>query len=104
VSVDSLIYRCHEVGRFSDVTTARAYKRLHGLKDQGSFAPEPIAGYPGEQPTLLRSCFEVASRSGLTIAALADELAWSVQRLREVLGTGDHRPRLRLINGGLDSR
>jgi Zn-dependent peptidase ImmA (M78 family)/transcriptional regulator with XRE-family HTH domain len=100
VSIDSLIYRCHEVGRFSDVTTARGYKRLHALRGEGSFAPEPIGGYPGEQPTLLRSGFDLASRCGLTLPSLADELAWPIDRVREVLGTRDHRPALRLVPGG----
>jgi Zn-dependent peptidase ImmA (M78 family) len=102
VSIDSLIYRCHEVGRFSDVTTARAYKRLHLLKGEGSFAAEPIGGYPGEQPTLLRSGFDLATRCGLTLRTLASELAWPIDRVQEVLGTHDQRPSLRLLPGGED--
>lgn len=100
VSISSLIYRCREVGRFSDVTTTRAYKRLNALQRDGSFMPEPIAGYPGEHPTLLRSAFDLATRHGLTLSSLANELAWPHARVRELLGTYDERPKLELIVGG----
>ena len=85
-----------EIGLFSDSTATRAYQRLHELRQQGGFAPQPIAGYPGEQPVLLHRAFDLASRHGLTLPALADQLAWPLPRLRELLGQHDTRPRLRL--------
>jgi Zn-dependent peptidase ImmA (M78 family)/transcriptional regulator with XRE-family HTH domain len=100
VSLSSLIYRCREVGRFSDTTATRAYQRLNTLQRDGSFAPEPIIGYPGEQPTLLRSAFELATRHGLTLTGLAAELAWPAERVKEILCAYDDRPQLRLIMGG----
>jgi Zn-dependent peptidase ImmA (M78 family)/transcriptional regulator with XRE-family HTH domain len=97
VSVNSLLYRCREVGLFSDSTATRAYQRLHALRQGGAFAPEPIAGFPGEQPVLLRRAFELATEHGLTLKTLASELAWPVPRLRELLSMHETRPALRLV-------
>jgi Zn-dependent peptidase ImmA (M78 family)/transcriptional regulator with XRE-family HTH domain len=97
VSVDSLVYRCRETGLFSDSTAARAYQRLHALRDDGAFAPQPIAGFPGEQPVLLARAFDLASRHGLTMPDLAEHLAWPLPRLRVLLGVQDARPTLRLV-------
>ena len=41
----------------------------------GLFAPEPVAGYPGEVPVLITRAFELAESNGLTMTALARELA-----------------------------
>jgi Zn-dependent peptidase ImmA (M78 family)/transcriptional regulator with XRE-family HTH domain len=98
VSVDSLLYRCREVGLLSDSAASRAYQRLRELRDQPGFASEPISGYPGEQPMLLRQAFELAvSETGLTMAQLATALAWPVGRVRELLGMPDQRPALRIV-------
>lgn len=97
VSIDSLLYRCREIGLFSDSTGTRAYQRLHTLREQGAFAPQPIAGFPGEQPVLLHRAFDLASRHGLTLPALAEQLAWPLPRLRELLGMQDTRPGLRIV-------
>jgi Zn-dependent peptidase ImmA (M78 family)/transcriptional regulator with XRE-family HTH domain len=97
VSVDSLLYRCREIGLFSDSTGIRAYQRLHALREQGAFVPQPIAGFPGEEPVLLRRAFDLASRHGLTLPALAGQLAWPLPRLRELLGMQDTRPGLRIV-------
>jgi hypothetical protein len=97
VSVNSLLYRCREIGLFSNSTGTRAYQRLHALRDQGAFAPQPITGFPGEQPVLLRRAFDLASRHGLTLPALAEHLAWPLPRLRELLGIQDPRPGLRIV-------
>ncbi|GAA1296666.1 DNA-binding protein [Planotetraspora silvatica] len=98
VSVDSLLYRCREVGLLSDSAASRAYQRLRELRDQPGFAAEPISGYPGEQPTLLRQAFELAvAETGLTMAQLANALAWPVGRVRELLGMPDQRPALRIV-------
>jgi Zn-dependent peptidase ImmA (M78 family) len=98
VSVDSLLYRCREVGLLSDSAASRAYQRLRALRDQPGFAPEPISGYPGERPVLLRQAFDLAvAETGLTMAQLAAQLAWPVGRVRELLGITDQRPALRIV-------
>ncbi|GII56894.1 DNA-binding protein [Planotetraspora thailandica] len=98
VSVDSLLYRCREVGLLSDSAAGRAYQRLRELRDQPGFAAEPISGYPGEQPTLVRQAFDLAvAETGLTMAELAAQLAWQVGRVRELLGLPDQRPALRIV-------
>ncbi|MEV4746528.1 XRE family transcriptional regulator [Streptosporangium sp. NPDC049248] len=98
VSVDSLLYRCREVGLISDSAASRAYQRLKTLRDQPGFAAEPISGYPGEQPVLLRQAFDLAvGETGLTMERLATQLAWPVSRVRELLDLPDPRPALRLV-------
>jgi Zn-dependent peptidase ImmA (M78 family)/transcriptional regulator with XRE-family HTH domain len=97
VSVDSLVYRCREIGLFSDSTVRRAYQRLNTLRQEGAFRPEPIAGFLGEQPVLLRRAYDLAAQHGLTLPVLADQLAWPLPRLRAILGLDDKRPELRLL-------
>jgi Zn-dependent peptidase ImmA (M78 family)/transcriptional regulator with XRE-family HTH domain len=95
--VDSLLYRCREVGLFSESTAARSWQRLNGLRSQGAFRAQPIQGFVGEQPILLRNAFDLAQQHGLSLVALADELAWPLPRLRELLGMQETRPTLRLV-------
>ncbi|MEV6142382.1 XRE family transcriptional regulator [Streptomyces sp. NPDC051992] len=98
VSVNSLVYRYRELGLVSDATISRAYQRLRGLSAQPGFAPQSVRGYPGEQPVMLSKAFELAEQdTGLTIRALAAELAWKPARVRELLGMPDSRPVLRLV-------
>ncbi len=94
VSVHSLVYRCRELGLLSDSSAGRAYQRLNELKEQPGFAPDPLGGYPGEQPVLLSEAFTL---SGLSVPDLAHELAWSVPRTRQLLGVREHKPVLRLV-------
>ncbi|WP_234474546.1 MULTISPECIES: ImmA/IrrE family metallo-endopeptidase [unclassified Streptomyces] len=98
VSVHSLLYRCRELGLLSDSSASRAYQRLNGLKGQPGFAPDPLAGYPGEQPALLSHAFTLASDHGLTMTELAHELAWSAAQVRRMLGVDEDRPALRLVS------
>jgi Zn-dependent peptidase ImmA (M78 family) len=98
VSVNSLVYRCREIGLWSDAAARRAYQRLAIMRSQPGFEPEPVSRYPGEQPALLKQAFDLAAeRTGLTIADLAHELAWTPARVRELLGQPDPRPALRII-------
>ncbi|GAA5069783.1 ImmA/IrrE family metallo-endopeptidase [Nocardia callitridis] len=97
VSAKSLLYRCRELGLFSAPTASRAYQHLNQLKAQGMFLDEPIARYPGEKPVLLAQAFELATRHGASLAGLASELAWSVERVHELLGVQADRPILRLV-------
>ncbi|MGW3606342.1 XRE family transcriptional regulator [Micromonospora sp. NPDC005161] len=96
ISIHSLIYRCREVGLYTDTTAARAYQRLNKAKP----ALEPVEGFPGEQPVLLRQAFELATDHGLTISELADELRWPIPRIRQVLGGTEERLTLNLVAGG----
>jgi Zn-dependent peptidase ImmA (M78 family)/transcriptional regulator with XRE-family HTH domain len=98
VSVHSLVYRCRELGVISDATASRTYQRLRALEGQPGFAPEPVSGYPGEQPVLLSQAFDLAAQeTGLGVRELAQELAWPLARVRELLGMPDRRPVLRLV-------
>jgi Zn-dependent peptidase ImmA (M78 family)/transcriptional regulator with XRE-family HTH domain len=97
VAVETLIYRCHEVGTISDATYRRAFQRLNQLRQLGMFAREPIESYPGEVPTLLAKAFAVAEQHGLTLPMLAGELRLTLPRLRLLLGQPDSRPNLRLV-------
>ncbi|WP_041255218.1 XRE family transcriptional regulator [Frankia sp. EAN1pec] len=99
VSVDSLVYRCREVGAVSDAAYRRAYQRLNQLRQLGLFAREPVDGYRGEVPILLNRAYALAEEHGLTLATLARELACTLPRLRLLLGHADTdtRPQLRLV-------
>jgi Zn-dependent peptidase ImmA (M78 family)/transcriptional regulator with XRE-family HTH domain len=94
-SIKSLIYRCREVALYTDTTAQRAYQRLNQLE----LKPEPIDGFPGEQPSLLRKAFDLAARAGTTLNELADELRWPRSRLQQLLGAVDDRPALNLVDG-----
>ncbi|MFF7929014.1 hypothetical protein ACFZDP_49675 [Streptomyces mirabilis] len=68
------------------------------MDGQPGFAPEPVSGYPGEQPVLLSQAFDLAvQETGLGVRELAQELAWPLARVRELLGMPDNRPVLRLV-------
>ncbi len=97
VSVESLVYRCREVGAVSEPAYRRAFQRLNQLRNTQLFSLEPVENYPGEIPKLLRSAFELAQTHGLTIADLATELSMKADRIRELLGAEDPRPQLRLV-------
>ncbi|MEU1313398.1 XRE family transcriptional regulator [Streptomyces cinnamoneus] len=98
VSIHSLVYRCRELGLVSDATTSRAYQRLRALDGQPGFSPESVSNFSGEQPSLLRQAFELASaEADLSVPRLAHELAWTPKRTRELLGVQEQRPILRLV-------
>jgi Zn-dependent peptidase ImmA (M78 family) len=99
VSVDALVYRCREVGAVSDPAYRRAYQRLRQLRKLDLFQPEAVDGYPGEIPIMISRAFALAEENGLTLAALARELASPLPRLRLLLGDAEAhaRPRLRLV-------
>jgi Zn-dependent peptidase ImmA (M78 family)/transcriptional regulator with XRE-family HTH domain len=98
VSVHSLLYRCRELGLLSDSSASRAYIRLRQLDNTSGFGkPEPLVNFSGEQPVLLAKAFALACDHGLTIAELADELAWDVAGVRRMLGAEQQRPILRVV-------
>ena len=98
VSVDSLLYRCREVGLLSDQAAARAWRNLAQLRSQPGFVTESVSRYPGEQPVMLRQAVDLAAaQTGLTLPTLAHELGWPVSRTRDLLGLEDQRPVLRLV-------
>lgn len=97
VSVHSLIYRSREIGLLSDGAARRAYQRLHALRQHPGFRPEPVSGYPGEQPVLLARALDLAAEGGLTRDALCAELGWDSARLDTLLGLAPLRPRLTLV-------
>src|SRR5664280_1023498 len=99
VAATTLITRARELGLVTDVSARRAYQRYEQVRALGAIKTEPIMTYPGETPVLLRSAFELAARHGLTVTALARELAWDTHRLRSLLGLADHRPALSLVPG-----
>lgn len=98
VALDSLVRRTRELGITSEVSARRGYQRIQQLKTAGLLRPEPMTAYPGETPTLMRSAFELAEQHGLTLAELADELAWPVKTVRSRLGHVDDRPALTLVD------
>lgn len=97
VAVESLIYRCHEVGQISDATYRRAFQRLNQLRHAGLFGPESVNGYPGEIPTLISKAYALAEEHGLSLGQLADHMKISRARLRLLLGQPEARPALRLV-------
>ncbi|MEU8024689.1 XRE family transcriptional regulator [Micromonospora haikouensis] len=98
VSVNSLLYRCREVGLLSDQAAGRAWRRLAELRHQPGFATESVSRYPGEQPVMLRQAFELAAKKAdLTAPDLAHELGWTLTRTEELLGLTHRRPVLRLV-------
>lgn len=97
VAVESLVYRCHEVGTISDATYRRTFQRMNQLRRLGLFTRDPVEGYPGEIPALLSQAFAVAEQHGLTLPRLADELKITLPRLRMLLAQPDRRPTLRLV-------
>ncbi len=54
MAVDWLDYRCREIGTVSDPAYRRACQHLNQLRRLGLFQPEPVDGYPGEIPVLIR--------------------------------------------------
>lgn len=99
VGVESLVYRCHEVGVLSEASYRRAFQRLNQLRTLGLFRPEPVEHYPGEIPALLMRAFSVACDHGLTMTALSNELKIKSSRLRMLLGQVEPRPQLRVVVG-----
>jgi Zn-dependent peptidase ImmA (M78 family)/transcriptional regulator with XRE-family HTH domain len=97
VSVKSILYRCRELGHISDSAASRGYQRLNFLQTNGTLRNEPTTSFPGEMPSLLSNAFDLAADNGLTLPALADELAWHTSRVRTLLSRNDKRPTLRVV-------
>lgn len=101
VSVKSLLYRSREVGHISDSAASRGYQRLHSLQASGMLRNEPTTSFRGELPSVLASAFDLAAENGLTLPALANELAWYPSRVRTLLSQNDERPALRIVPSDL---
>lgn len=93
VQPSSIVLRSRELGKISETSARRGYIRLH----QMAVTVEPVAKFPGEQPLLLSRAVELASEVGITIPALAAELAWTPAHLRLMLGESDTRPQLHIV-------
>lgn len=100
VSVDSLLLRMKEAGTVSEASIRRGYQKLNQLRSTGLETPEPVSAYPGETPSMLSEAARLADTTGFTQVDLAHQLRWHPSRVREVLGTEDTRPVLRLLDGG----
>ncbi|GAA3665263.1 XRE family transcriptional regulator [Arthrobacter ginkgonis] len=97
VSIESLIYRCRELGIISEAVYRRAFQRLNQLRKVELFVRSPVEQHPGEVPAMLQSAYRLAQDHGLTLSELADELAWKPARVRALLGYTDQRPKLQLV-------
>jgi Zn-dependent peptidase ImmA (M78 family)/transcriptional regulator with XRE-family HTH domain len=97
VEMKALVYRSRQLGLLSDASARRAYQRLEMMKSAGLVKPSPTARYEGEIPVLLQRAFEYVQSEGVTVASLADELAWHPSNVARLLGTGDSRPQLRAL-------
>ena len=75
----------------------QAYQRLYALEVSGALHQVPTTSFPSELPCLLAQAFDLAASNGLTLAALANELAWHTNRVRILLSQPDNRPQLRVV-------
>lgn len=97
VGIDSLIYRCHEIGVISEATYRRAFQRLNQMRGAGLFPHDSVEHHAGERPALLARAYEVAEENGLRLTDLASELKLTLPRLHELLGRQNSRPVLRAV-------
>lgn len=93
VSPEALVFRMQELKGASDVSVRRAYQKLRS----GNRQEASVADYPGEIPMLLTEAMKVAEKIGFAVADLANELRWAPERVRQVLGLVDERPKLTLV-------
>lgn len=93
VSPEALVFRMQELKGASDVSVRRGYQKLRS----GNRQEASVADYPGEVPMLLTEAMKVADKFGFSVADLANELRWAPERVRQVLGLVDERPRLTLV-------
>jgi Zn-dependent peptidase ImmA (M78 family) len=99
VSTESLVRRMQEVRGVADVSVRRAYQKIREQNRLGIRHDPATADSPGEQPSLLMEAMVVAERNGFSIVDLANELRWPLERVRELAGIRETRPRLRLVGG-----
>lgn len=95
VSAESLVRRMSELRVVSDTAVRRAHQRL--VASRPLRPQEPIEGYRGELPSLLRKAMELAEREGTSLVDIATELRWHPGRVRLLLGMPDPRPALQLV-------
>lgn len=97
VAIQALVYRSKELGLISDAAARRAYIKLHELASTPAVAPRPVRQYPGEVPAMLAQAIELAGQSNISVASIADELAWRPAQVRRLLGEVDTRPTLTIV-------
>uniref|UniRef100_UPI003F498EEF helix-turn-helix domain-containing protein n=1 Tax=Paenarthrobacter ureafaciens TaxID=37931 RepID=UPI003F498EEF len=93
VSTEALVFRMQELKGASDVSVRRAYQKLRS----GNRPESSVADYPGEVPMLLTEAMKIAEKFGFAVVDLANELKWAPERVRQVLGLVDERPKLTLV-------
>ncbi|MCL2632449.1 MAG: XRE family transcriptional regulator [Coriobacteriia bacterium] len=97
-SIDSLIYRCRELGFFSETSAKRAFIRLASLRSEGLYKSESVSGYIGEMPTMLIRALDLIEEQHPSSKNVSKDLAWYPNYLYEMLGKQDERPKLILMS------
>lgn len=88
-------------GRNLGVYPADVCRRLmSALATLDQRAHRPPVTYPGERPELVVRALDMAADHGLPLGALARRLRVTPAMVRDLLGLGVNRPRLRLVSGG----
>lgn len=97
VSTKALVFRSKELELISEATARRAYITLNSLTGSGALRPQSIAGFPGEQPELLRNALALLDGAGTPIEAVAADLQMTVRQVRRLAGVPEPLPKLTLV-------
>lgn len=97
LSLDALVYRCAEVGFFSQATTRRAIARIRTLREQGELHEPSHIDFVGEQPVLMQRAAQMAAEIGVGLADIAAELRRAPAEVRPFVEPQQPKPRLRLV-------
>lgn len=93
VSVSSLLYRMRELEVVSESTARRAYITLNSIPRRS----QSIRDFPGEQPELLKNAIELLDGVHISLSRIAQDLQLPPQRVRQLAGIDDPKPRLSLV-------
>jgi Zn-dependent peptidase ImmA (M78 family) len=102
VSVSALGFRGRVLGKYTEAQQRRLMMTLSQLGWRTN-EPEDERLLSGEEPALLSRAIELATPTGVTVAALARELALPVTLVRSLVGIPDTKPRLTLVPGGVET-